>query len=336
MKPSDSFGVAVIGCGWAGRRHAEAFIAEGATLRWAVDSNLDRANQVAQLGKDARAAMGLEPVLADPAVDAVDVCLPHHLHAEAGIATIQARKHLLCEKPLALNLPDADRLTDAAAKAGTVLMVAENECFNPVYLTVQQLLEEGTIGEPGLIQATRQCYLRESFVSERPWFLRREDSGGGILLSGGIHDFAKLRMMLGEITLVHCLRARQRFVELETEDTVVMVLGFANGAAGTLVESFFMLDPVTATGDEVHSLRIDGDSGSLEIVRRDQLRVTTSEGTRHVSVPVKDTFREEVREFMDSVRAGREPKTSARSQRRNLALVEAAYASMASGQSVRL
>ena len=141
----------------------------------------------------------------------------------------------------------------------------------------------------------------DSFVHNRPWFLNREASGGGILLSGGIHDFAKLRVMLGEIESVHCLRARQRFQELETEDTVVMLLGFANGAVGTLVESFFMIDPVTTTGAEDHRLRIDGDLGSIELVGPGSLRVTTPDQTDLVTVPLQDTFRSEVREFLDCV-----------------------------------
>ena len=176
---------------------------------------------------------------------------------------------------------------------------------------------------------------RESFLTSRPWFLRRDASGGGILLSGGIHDFAKLRMMMGEIVTVHCLRARQRFLELETEDTVALVLGFENGAVGTLVESYFMIDPITTTGAEAHRLRIDGDGGSIELVGPLRLRVTTPAGASELSVEEQDPFRAEVREFLDCVVSRREPLTSARAQRRNLELVEAAYTSMTSGVPVR-
>jgi predicted dehydrogenase len=330
-------GVAVVGCGWAGLRHAKAFVAEGAELRWAVDRDISRGAAVAALQSGVQATASLEDALCDPAVTAVDVCTPHHLHAEICIRAIAAGKDVLCEKPLAPGLADADRITRAAEAAETILMVAENECFDPRYERIRELIATGTIGKPALVQATRECFLRDSFLRDRPWYLNRDQSGGGILLSGGIHDFAKLRMMAGEITLVHGLQARQRFKELGAEDTVVLALGWQNGAIGTLVESFFMIDPDTVAGREVHRLRIDGDEGSVEVTGPDRVRISTlRETAREVTVPPVDTFRAEVREFLDCVETRREPRTSARRQRRNLELVEAAYASIASGQPVRL
>jgi predicted dehydrogenase len=329
-------GIALIGCGWAGRRHADAFVAEGAQLRWVIDPDPGRASALASLQEGARTATSPEAALSDPAVRAVDVCVPHHLHAEMCQAAIDAGKDVLCEKPLAGNLADADRLAAEAERAGVLLMVAENECYDPMYMRLQQLIQEGVIGSPAVVQATRECYLRDSFMNERPWFLSREESQGGILLSGGIHDFAKLRLVVGEINLVHVLRAPQRFRELETEDTVVMVLGFEGGAVGTLVESFCMLGPVTMTGAEVHRLRIDGGDGSIEITSTRRARVSTLDGTREVTVPANDTFREEIHEFLECTETRREPKTSARAQRRNLELVGAAYASMSSGAPQRL
>lgn len=334
--PEAGAGVAVIGCGWAGLRHAEAFAAEGAQLRWAVDRDRSRAATVAALQHGTRTAASLHEALCDPAVAVVDVCVPHHLHAEICLRAIAAGKDVLCEKPLAPALSDADRMTQAADRARRLLMVAENEVFHPTYRRIRELLAAGRIGEPALVQATRQCYLRESFLHDRPWYLRRDSSGGGILLSGGIHDFAKLRMMIGEITLVHALRARQRFKEMEAEDTVIVALRFSNGAVATLAESFFMFDPSTAAGQEVHRLRIDGDKGSIEVTRPDRIRISTFDepAQEEEEIPIEDTFRAEVREFLDCVQTRREPQTSARLQRRNLELVHAAYASIASGSPV--
>jgi predicted dehydrogenase len=318
-------------------RHAKAFIAEGAQLRWAVDNDPARAAMIAGLQSGARAVTSLERALCDPAAGVVDVCTPHNLHAEICMQALAAGKDVLCEKPLAPALPDADKMATAAERAGVLLMVAENECFDPRYERIRNFIDAGTIGEPALVQATRECFLRESFLRDRPWYLSPDQSGGGILLSGGIHDFARLRMVAGEITLVHGLRARQRFKELGTEDTVVLALGFQNGAVGTLVESFFMLDPSTAAGQEVHRLRIDGDEGSIEVTGPDRIRISTLQGPApEIRVPAEDTFRAEVREFLDCVQSRQEPRTSARSQRRNLELVEAAYVSIASRQPVEL
>lgn len=335
MPRPNSGGVALIGCGWAGTRHAQAFSAEGNDLLWAIDTDPTQATSVAGLGSQTGTGHDLNQALTDPAVSAVDVCLPHHLHAEVCLRAITAGKDVLCEKPLAPALADADRITEAADEAGVVLMVAENECFDPRYRMIRKLIDEGAIGPPALVQATRECYPEESAGRISSWWNRASEAGGGILLSGGIHDFAKLRMMLGEVAMVYGHRARQRLHELETEDTVVVLLQFENGTVGTLVESFFMLDPTTATGQEVHRLRIDGDSGSLEVTEADRLRLSDASGTREIVVESENTFRAEVREFLECMNNRREPETSGRRQRRNLELVEATYASIASGQPVQ-
>jgi predicted dehydrogenase len=298
---------------------------------------LNRAAAVQELDAGIQIAVDVDRALDDPRVGAVDVCLPHHLHEPICLRAIAAGRDVLCEKPLAPELAGADRMTDAANAAGRLLMVAENECFHPVYERVAEIVADGAaVGAPALVQATRECYLRDAFMQDRPWFLRRDQSGGGILLSGGVHDFAKLRMMLGEITTVHAAAARQRFSELESEDTVVLMLEFANGVVGTLVESFLMLDPVTAAGEEVHRLRIDGDAGSLEVIQGARLRICNADGTYEVHLPAADTFRAQAHEFLRCVRSRDEPRTSARRQRRNLELVHAAYTSIAGGQPVRL
>jgi predicted dehydrogenase len=329
-------GLVIVGCGWAGTRHAEALRAEGVDPLWAIDTDPDRAASIALDGAATRTAADLIEALDDPAVTAVDVCLPHHLHVDACLRAIDAGKHVLCEKPLAPSLAEADRVVAAAERAGTVLMVAENEVFDVRYRTIQTLLADGVIGRPALVQATRECYTEQSFVADRPWWLRASEAGGGILLTGGVHDFAKLRLMVGEISLLYALRPRQRFLQLETEDTVVVTLRFANGSAGTLVESFCMLDATTATGQEVHRLRIDGDAGSLEVTAADRLSITNGEGTREIVVDSQDTFQAEMREFLTCMSSRREPVTSGRRQRRNLELVEAAYASIESGTPIAI
>jgi len=329
-------GLAIVGCGWAGSRHAAALRAESVEPLWAIDTDPQLAASVAGDSPTTCASTDLQAALEDTAVTAVDVCLPHHLHVDACLRAIAAGKHVLCEKPLAPSVAEADRLVEAAEQAGTLLMVAENEVFDARYREFRRLLADGVIGRPALVQATRECYTEMSFIAERPWWLRADEAGGGILLAGGIHDFAKLRLIVGEVSLVYALRPRQRFTQLETEDTVVIALRFADGSAGTLVESFFMLDATTATGEEVHRLRVDGDDGSLELAGADRLSLTNADGTREIVVDRSDTFRLEVREFLSCLASGREPETSGRRQRRNLELVEAAYESIRSGQPVEV
>ena len=151
-------------------------------------------------------------------------------------------------------------------------------------------------------------------------------------------------MLLGEVESVYSLRAPQRFLEMEGDDTSIAALRFQSGAAGTLVESFLMKSLDTAAGPEVHTLRIDGDLGSLAARAGRPIRLFSerpdylpADGTltqHEIHVPEADVFERELAHFVDCVRHDREPLTSGRDQRRPLELVLAAYESMRTGQPV--
>jgi predicted dehydrogenase len=342
---TEAIGVAVVGCGWAGARHAQAFRRLDVAVRWAVDTQRERAAALAAGAAETRVAAHYQAALADPAVDAVDICLPHHLHAPVAVAAARAGKHILCEKPLAASLDEADQMIAAARDAGVTLMVAENVRFDPLYQQVRALLDAGAIGRPALIQMTRECYLTRSFLEDRRWFLDRRAAAGGIMMSGGIHDFEAMRLLIGEIAGVSALRARQRFAEMEGDDTSIALLRFADGTVGTLVESFVMKSLITASGPEVHTMRIDGDLGSLAVRDGHTIRLFSERpeylpggalAQHDLHVPEADTFALEIAHFLDCLRTGREPITGGQSQRRPLEIVLAAYASMESGAPVTL
>lgn len=337
--------VAVIGCGWAGSRHARAFREAGATVAWCVDLDMSRAQALILTLGQGEPTTDYRRALDDPRVDAVSVCLPHHLHADVSCDAAAAGKHVLCEKPLADTLANADRMIAAADEASVTLMVAENERYSPLYHKVRELLDAGTIGRPALLQMNRECYLTRSFLEERRWFLDARAAAGGMMMSGGVHSFETMRMLLGEVESVYALRARQRFTEMEGDDTSIALVRFADGTVGTLVESFVMKSLTTAAGSEVHTLRIDGELGHLAVVDPTTIRVFSEHPDyapggalmEHViHVPPADTFALEIAHFLRCLETGEEPITSGRRQRRPLEMVLAAYRSMETGQPVTI
>ena len=342
-------GLAIIGCGWAGTRHAHAFDQRGAEIRWCADLDLGRARalaaSMAQFGHPARATADRQEAVGDPEVDAMVICLPHNLHAAVSVEAAEAGKHVLCEKPIAHSLAAADRMIAVADRAGVILMVAENMRFDPLYRRVRELLDDGVVGRPALLQMTRESNLEQIFLEDRRWFLDSEAAAGGIMMSGGVHDFEKMRMLLGEVESVYALRARQRFLEMEGDDTSIALVKFCDGTVGTLVESFSMKSLETASGAERHTLRIDGDLGSLaarapHTIRiyseRPALAVGGAPAAHEIHVPGQDTFVLEAAHFQHCIRTGAEPLTSGRSQRRPLELVLAAYRSMETGLPVQI
>jgi predicted dehydrogenase len=319
-------------------------------VRWAIDVDAGRAaaalaGVIAGAGPSAQSATDYQRALDDPLVDAVDICLPHNLHAPVAVAAAAAGKHILCEKPIAATLEEADQMIEAARAAGVILMIAENVRFEPLYQKVRALLDAGAIGRPALIQMTRECYLTRSFLEDRRWFLDRQAAAGGIMMSGGIHDFETMRLLIGEVAEVSALRARQRFVEMEGDDTSVALVRFVDGTVGTLVESFIMKSLITASGPEVHTLRIDGELGSLAVRDGRTVRLFSEQpaflpagalAQHDLYVPPANTFELEIAHFLSCLRTGQEPLTSGRTQRRPLEAVLAAYRSMQLGAPVAL
>ena len=146
----------------------------------------------------ARITNDFRHALADPALDAVDICLPHDLHGIVAVAAADAGKHILCEKPIAATLPEADAMIAAADQAGVVLMIAENERFLPLSHTIRDLIRAGAIGQTSPLTDDPRVLLARSFVEERPWFLDAKAAAGGMMTAGGVHDFETARMVLGD------------------------------------------------------------------------------------------------------------------------------------------
>ncbi len=149
-------GVAVVGCGLISQRHLDAFRQLGANVAWVVDTSPERRDAAARR-YGARATAQIEEALADPAVEAVDLCLPHNLHAPMAVQALEAQKHVLCEKPLAISLEEADAMIDAADRSGRVLMVAENVWFDAGLLKSGSCWTAGPSGQSASSRSRETC-----------------------------------------------------------------------------------------------------------------------------------------------------------------------------------
>lgn len=184
-------------------------------------------------------------------------------------------------------------------------------------------------------------------MEERRWFLSEEAAAGGMMMSGGVHDFSTARMLLGEAESVYALRAPQRFAEMEGDDTSTALVRFRGGAVGTFVLSYVMKSLVTTAGPEIHTLRLDGELGSIviESAQESRLRLFSErenyrQGEKlidhEIYVPEQDTFALEVEHFLECIRTGAEPIPNGPSMRKSLEVVLAAYRSMKTGEPVKL
>jgi predicted dehydrogenase len=180
------FQLGLLGLGFMGRRHIEAcrFLPE-------VEVVTRTSPRFANLqGPDAL----YEAMIGDPELDALDICLPTALHAPITIAALDAGKHVLCEKPMALSVADCGRMLEASKRnQGVVLMVAHVLRFWPAYRALHDAVVAGTYGAVRSASFAR----RSSQPSWGPWLLRAEESGGAPL-DLLVHDYDQALWLFGE------------------------------------------------------------------------------------------------------------------------------------------
>ncbi len=164
-------GVEVTAVASATAAHARAFAERHGIGRWFTD---------------------FRALVALPELDMVVLGLPNDLHCEATVAAAEAGKHVVCEKPLCLNLAEADRMIGACRRAGVKLMYAEELCFTPKYVRLKQLVDEGALGTIHLVKQ-----LEKHDGPHAPWFWDVRRSGGGVTMDMGCHAIEFFRWLLG-------------------------------------------------------------------------------------------------------------------------------------------
>ena len=198
---TDKLRLAFVGCGAIARFHLDGIVERKLPIEITatVDTNLDRAEAFAK-ETGAQPFADFNQALQQSEFDAVDLMLPHDLHEPFAMASFEAGKHLLLEKPLAPTLSACDRILAAARNSDKVFMVAENAQYWPEIVKAKELIEAGAIGE---IITARAAFVmafdKRWFPDEKPWRFELERTGGGITIDGGSHWIRPLRMWLGEI-----------------------------------------------------------------------------------------------------------------------------------------
>jgi len=180
--------IGITGGGSIARSHLDGYLEapEEATVTAIADIDLDSARHLAGASSPVRLFRDYREMLASDIVDAVDICLPHHLHAEAIVAAAQAGKHVLSEKPLCLTIDEAHAVQQSVAKAGITLMCSHNQLFLPAVATARRLLRDGIIGKVYEARTTDSFY-NDLDPSTMGWRGHRWMIGGGALIDSGYH-----------------------------------------------------------------------------------------------------------------------------------------------------
>ncbi len=212
--------IAVLGCGYWGSNHVRTLKALGA-LHAVSDANLARAAGFAA-EQDVR-AIDPEALLSDPDIDAIVMALPPQFHAETAIKAVEAGKHVLVEKPIALNVPDAERAVAAARANKRVFMVGHVLRFHPAFEKLQELIAQGELGEVKYIHSHRLGLGKFHTENDALWDLAPHDlsmilaitgkaplevRGEGAAILDNLSDFAHLHMVFADGLRSHLFTSR--------------------------------------------------------------------------------------------------------------------------------
>ena len=220
-----------------------------------------------------------EDLLTDKEIEAVYVATPVNLHSEQAVAAAEAGKHVLCEKPMALNVAECDRILDACRRNNVKLGIAYYRHFYPVVRRIKQILESGEIGQPVVAQINAFEWFDPPTNHPRVWLIKKEQSGGGPMFDFGCHRIEVLLDLLGKVDEVQSTLSNG-FFKREVEDVAVATIKFEQGACATLTVAHSAREPQD-------TLDIFGSKGSLHVsvLNEGQLHVMSKVGERLESLP---------------------------------------------------
>jgi predicted dehydrogenase len=258
---------------------------------------------------------------ADPDVEAVYVATPVRLHAEQTIAAAEAGKHVLCEKPMAMDVGECDRMLAACRSNGVRLGIAYYRRFYPIVTRVKHLIESGEIGTPVYAQMMAFEPFQARPGEPRAWLLDRSEAGGGPMADFGCHRIEVLMHLFGPVRRVTSI-VSTALLERDVEDTAAALLQFEPGTTATLAvthaaaERQDTLDLFATRG----SIRIASlNSGNMIVRIGDVERAESHPPARNLHQPLVD-------DFVDAVRTGRAPLVDGQVGRAVAAIQDAIYA----------
>lgn len=256
--------VALVGCGEIGVANARAIArAPGANLVLAADVNGGAARDLGER-YGVPSASDLDEALRREDVEAVFLCVPHHLHAPLAIAAAQAGKHVMVEKPIATNVGDARRMIAAAKEAGVLLSVCLCQRYESHVQRAAELVRAGALGE---ITFTKITYEEEKPASywtgghtgrvQSTWRARRAESGGGVLIMNLCHYLDQVRYVTGLDPQHVSAEYGTMISPADVEDLISLTYRYRNGAIGAVLGS------TCARGGGGRDVRIVGRDGQI-------------------------------------------------------------------------
>lgn len=226
----------ILGCGTIGDVHARAIMElEDAELTAVCDANAERASDYAKK-YGVKPYSSFEDMLGDPEIDAVTICTPSGMHAEQAITALKAEKHVLLEKPMALNSKDAKMICDEAEKSNKQISVVFQMRYTDDIRYIKNIIDEGKLGQLVFCDLYMKYWRSPDYFKVSPWRGTFAMDGGGALMNQGIHGIDIIHYICGAPKLLSA-KVKTLIHNIETEDTAVATVEYPSGALGVIQAS---------------------------------------------------------------------------------------------------
>ncbi len=247
--------VGIIGSQFEADIHAASFqiMPEEAEVVAVASPTPGNAEHLAKRYGIPRVFLDYRSMLAEKDIDMVTIAAPNSLHCQMTCDAARAGKHVVCEKPLAMTLAEADEMIDTCQREGVLLMYAEELFFTPKYVKAKEMADQGAFGKVHLVKQSEK-----HFGPHGDWFWDVRRSGGGVWMDMGCHGIAFCYWFLGrpKIQSVYCHMGTYVHADkTEGEDEVMGILEFAGGAVGLVEDSW------TRRGGMDDRIEVYGDLG---------------------------------------------------------------------------
>ncbi len=326
-------GIGLLGVGEMGKRHAENLrrLVPEAHLIAVADVAADRARQVAAELEIERSFGSLNDMLACKDIEAVVIATPDKFHAQCIRSTAAAGKDILCEKPLALNLPDAHEALNAVAKAGVRLQIGFMRHYDPAYVAAMKRIEAGEIGDPVVFKSVG----RDKDVP--PLAAYQSGVNGMLFYNNTIHDFDLARWMVrdevAEVQAYTTVAIRPEIAKYNDVVASVVNLKYGGGAIGNIesyVQAIYAYDVRTEVLGSKGAVFV----GSVAQTPTAFLAVNgrTQPLADHFLTRFADAYLAEVRDFVQSMLNGRPPRVTGEDGLKSLVIAVAAENSHLQGR----
>lgn len=326
------FNFGILGCGMIAGIHAMAINdLDGARLLGVADHIPERAESFAS-AHGVEGYNSYEDMLSDPRIDIVCICTPSGFHADNAIKAMEMGKHVVIEKPVAIDVKGADRVVETCERTGKYLTVISQLRFSDDIVRVKRLIEENAFGRISLCSLRMKYYRSPEYYMQSPWKGTKKFDGGGALMNQGIHGIDLLQYLGGAVRSVQG-RIGTLCHDIEVEDTAVATLEFENGALG-VIEASTCAYPGFDRKIEIH-----GDRGcvilsekNIEklIIDRRNVEVADFSESRTASDPSmleSELHLRQLRSFIESIKCGGEISSDCYDGRRAVDLIEKIYTS---------